>query len=106
MTTRTIVTAIGLGTALLLSACDGSKKADDGAADAGGRILDRSVTDDMLPYDTVRSRPPSAMMTDEPESGGASGNGARATGSAATDEADDATPADDSAGDEAAANDE
>jgi hypothetical protein len=105
VTTRTIVTAIGLGTALLLSACDGANKTDDGKADAGGRILDRSVTDDMLPYDTVRSRPPSAMMTDEPGSGVAAGNGARASGSAAPEEPDYAAPAEEAADEEVTSDD-
>ncbi|KQM19539.1 hypothetical protein [Novosphingobium sp. Leaf2] len=45
-----------LGTAVVLplSAC---KKTDDAPkAAAGGQLLERSVTDDMLPYDTVRSQ--------------------------------------------------
>ena len=91
MKTRTIVTALGLGSALLLAACDAKQQTEDGQADAGGRILDRSITDDMLPYDTVRSRPPAAQITPEPGSSGASGGSASATGgpadSAATDDA-------------------
>ena len=36
---------------------------------AGGKILDRSISDDMLPYDTLRSQPPLA----EPERAKAAG---------------------------------
>lgn len=45
---------LAAGAALSLSAC---KKADDKPkAAAGGDLLPRSVGDDMLPYDTVRSQ--------------------------------------------------
>lgn len=45
---------LGTAAALPLSAC---KKADETPkAAAGGQLLERSVTDDMLPYDTVRSQ--------------------------------------------------
>ncbi|MDE8652394.1 hypothetical protein [Novosphingobium album (ex Liu et al. 2023)] len=45
--------------ALALAGCGGEKKAT--SAQAGdGQILARSVSDDMLPYDTVRSQPPYA----------------------------------------------
>ena len=47
--------SIGLAVSLALAGC-GKDKAPDKAA-AGGEILPRSVTDDMLPYDTVRSQP-------------------------------------------------
>lgn len=110
MKTRTIVTALGLGSALLLAACDGQQKAEEGPVDAGGRILDRSVTDDMLPYDTVRSRPPAAEITAEPGSGGSSGGSASATGAAsdgaATDEPDDSDAAEDAGSEEGASNEE
>ncbi|GLK46556.1 MULTISPECIES: hypothetical protein [Novosphingobium] len=47
-------------TALALGGC--SKKADDQPkAAAGGELLPRSVSDDMLPYDTVKSQ---ASLTD------------------------------------------
>ena len=34
----------------------------DGAAKASGKILARSITDEMLPYDTVSSQPPRAKL--------------------------------------------
>ena len=44
-----------VGTALLLGGCN--KSADDQPkAAAGGDLLPRSASDDMLPYDTVRSQ--------------------------------------------------
>lgn len=101
MKTRTIVTggqALLVGTALLLSACDG-KKAANGPSDAGGRILSRSVTDEMLPYDTVRSRPPSAEMTEEVDRSGDAGgtrSAASSTDSESADETEDAAPAEES----------
>lgn len=45
--------------ALSLAACGGKQDADRQGT-AGGEILKRSVGDDMLPYDTVRSQPPLA----------------------------------------------
>lgn len=47
--------SLGLALSLALAGC-GKDKAPDKAV-AGGEILPRSVTDDMLPYDTVRSQP-------------------------------------------------
>lgn len=44
---------------LLLSACQGEEKAPS-AATAGGQVLPASVSDAMLPLDTVRSQPPLA----------------------------------------------
>lgn len=42
---------------LALGGC-GDKKDDTAKVAAGGEILPRSVSDEMLPYDTVRSQPP------------------------------------------------
>jgi hypothetical protein len=44
---------------LVLSACKGEEKAP-AAGTAGGEILPASVSDAMLPLDTVRSQPPLA----------------------------------------------
>lgn len=48
--------AFGLCTCAALGGC--GEKADSGAVQAakGGEVLPRSITDDMLPYDTVRSQ--------------------------------------------------
>lgn len=51
---------------LALSACDREQEpATKGVAQ--GKILERSISDDMLPYDTVRSQPP--RLEPEPEPG-------------------------------------
>ncbi|WP_098104201.1 hypothetical protein [Novosphingobium sp. PC22D] len=71
-----------LGASLaLLASCGGDKKASEGGAAAGGQILDRSVTDDMLPYDTVRSRRPLLA----PEAGQTGSGAAIAAGGTAAD---------------------
>lgn len=57
--------------ALALSACSGGGSQNQ-AARGGGEVLQGSVNDDMLPYDTVRSQPPLAA----PEASGAPGAGA------------------------------
>ena len=48
--------SLAMVAALALSACGKGKTPDH--AVAGGELLPRSVSDDMLPYDTVRSQPP------------------------------------------------
>jgi hypothetical protein len=62
-----IIFALGL----VLTGCDEPAAPD--RAGAGGEILEGSVSDDMLPYDTVRSQPPLAGLTgtatDEPGTG-------------------------------------
>lgn len=50
--------SLTFATALALGGC--GKEAADPNAQAGGEILPRSVSDDMPPYDTVRSQPPLA----------------------------------------------
>ncbi|WP_260924561.1 hypothetical protein [Novosphingobium sp. 9] len=47
--------ALVLGIAL--SGCNSAKKDDKNATAAGGELLPRSASDDMLPYDTVTSQP-------------------------------------------------
>lgn len=47
---------------LALGAC-GEKKEPARQDTAGGKILEHSINDDMLPYDTVRSQPPLAPKT-------------------------------------------
>jgi hypothetical protein len=50
---------------LCLSACDRGDNDARGTGKAEGQILPRSVTDEMLPYDTVRSQPPLAEAADD-----------------------------------------
>lgn len=55
---------------LALTACGGEKKADPVATAAGGDVLEGSVSDAMVPLDTVRSQPPLApRAADEGDSG-------------------------------------
>lgn len=44
---------------LVLAAC-GDKSSDDGARAASGEVLEGTISDEMLPVDTVRSQPPLA----------------------------------------------
>lgn len=60
MTIRFLAATLLAG--LALTGCGKEEKKE--AATAEGRILERSVTDDMLPYDTVRSQPPLALPED------------------------------------------
>lgn len=55
MKTLTVLT-LTLAATLALSGCKKDKNADQNAPAAGGQLLPRSVSDDMLPYDTVRSQ--------------------------------------------------
>lgn len=51
---------------LMLAACQGeAKKPDAGAQTAKGEILEGSISDAMLPVDTVRSQPPLAPKASE-----------------------------------------
>lgn len=75
---------------LVLSACQGEEKAP-AAGTAGGEILPASVSDAMLPLDTVRSQPPLA-----PRPGGAAADPAAdkvATDDKAEGKAEETTPA-------------
>ena len=58
--------AIMLALPLALAGCGGSD--DSGGATAAGEVLPGSVSDAMLPLDTVKSQPPPAPM---PEASGA-----------------------------------
>jgi hypothetical protein len=58
---------------LLLAGCNGEKKKAEDQRTAVGQILPASVSDSMLPYDTLRSQPPLAPQTE----GGAAKSKAR-----------------------------
>ena len=65
---RTALSFILLGTtAFALAACSEKEEAKRQET-AGGEILARSVSDDMLPYDTLRSQPP---LAPKPKANGA-----------------------------------
>lgn len=107
MTSQTVLPraalALVVAAALPLTGCNQEKQPAQAAA--AGEILPRSVTDDMLPYDTVRSQAspaaPAAMesgtSTDRrPAATGADANGSTAADSAADDagaQSDPVTPA-------------
>jgi hypothetical protein len=57
-----------LCTALALAGCGGDGKKETGGK-AGGEILPASVSDAMLPYDTVRSQAPLAPSAEGSEAG-------------------------------------
>lgn len=57
--------ALPIAASLLASCGDRDREAASHEMLAGGKILQRSISDDMLPYDTVRSQPPLA----KPEKG-------------------------------------
>ena len=68
MTFRLPATVTAL--ALLLSACgdDAAEELAEGEREAAAEVLDGSISDEMLPLDSVRSQPPS-----EDEDGGEDG---------------------------------
>jgi hypothetical protein len=69
-------------TLLLLSAC-GEKGKDAAQGSAGGEVLEGSISDAMLPLDTVRSQPPLAQQSGAP-GGKASGAGNASGGDSAS----------------------
>lgn len=92
-----VLPLLALAPLALLSACDGGG-ADD-TRTASGEVLEGTISDAMLPLDTVRSQPPLAKNTGAPGEDGAT--------PAATDAALDAETATQSEGEaEAPAGDE
>lgn len=59
-----------LAVCVALAACGDTETEDDGRT-AGGQVLEGSISDSMLPLDTVRSQPPLAKVTGTPGEGGA-----------------------------------
>ena len=79
------------GLALLaLAGCQDKKQAAPGQAKAGGEVLPGSVSDAMLPVDTVRSQPPLAPKS---EPGAAKGGKASASDKPSSDSPQEADPA-------------
>ncbi|KHK92520.1 hypothetical protein [Novosphingobium malaysiense] len=77
------VLTFAMAIALALAGCQKDKAPDEADA-AGGEILPRSVTDDMPPYDTVRSKAPPANPSTTP------GGKAEAPDDSASQDSDDA----------------
>ena len=67
---RTLLLASAAG---LLAGCGDDPQPEQGTADgrsAAGEVLEGSISDEMLPYGSLRSRPPLAEIGDIPESEG------------------------------------
>ena len=84
----TLRLALILGLPLALAACGGTEKKQKDQRTAAGEILPGSITDSMLPYDTVRSQPPLAPPAAAKDS--SKGSAAARPGAAASDPADPA----------------
>ena len=87
---RTTLTLASLGAAVLVLAGCGEKQQTERQDTAGGEILARSVGDDMIPYDTLRSQPPLAPKPKASGTGGADS----ADDAAQEDEASESAPPD------------
>lgn len=83
-----LILLAALGATLALGAC--KKDEDQPKAAAGGELLPRSVSDDMLPYDTVRSQ---ASLAEPEAAGGAADTGARPAADASESAGDEADAA-------------
>jgi len=77
---------------LMIAALGGCGKSDTKLptdAKAGGQILERSVTDDMIPYDTLRSQAPLAKQSGS--AGDGSGGSLEEAGSGGAGSGEDAS---------------
>lgn len=81
------IAAIAMGTCLL-AACDGGDTGSQASSgDATGEILEGTISDSMLPVDTVRSQPPLLQEAPTSESSGED-SGAAASDATASPSAD------------------
>lgn len=78
--------ALILAPILTLAACGGTEKNEKDRRTAAGEILPGSISDAMLPYDTVRSQPP--LAPPEAVKGSAKGAAAARPDAAASDAGD------------------
>ena len=76
---------------LALTGCGSAEKKDKDQRTAAGEILPGSISDAMLPYDTVRSQPP--LAPPEAAKGGPKGASAAKPDATASDAADAAAEA-------------
>lgn len=91
MTSPTLRSALTLALVLALAGCGGADKKDKDQRTAAGEILPGSISDAMLPYDTVRSQPP--LAPPETAKGSPKGETAARPDAAASDAADSAVEA-------------
>ena len=82
-----------LALCVLLAACGDAAEDDDGRT-AGGQVLEGSISDSMLPLDTVRSQPPLAKVTGTPSEGGAGAATPTAEATDATEDGEDSAVGD------------
>ena len=84
--------AATLGGALALAACGASGDTAEGGAAENSRILEGSVSDEMIPYEKLRSEPPAARVSEGESKGGGSGGGGAGAGApqASSGDAEDA----------------
>lgn len=76
---------LAAGAALLLGVSGCDKKDEAPKAAAGGQLLPRSVGDEMIPYDTLRSQAP----LKNPDAGLGGGDGGSSPSAAASDAAEE-----------------
>lgn len=65
---------LALATAWLGACGDNSRQASETIDRAEGEILERSIADDMLPYDSLRSQPPLADPEEAEKSAASAGS--------------------------------
>lgn len=83
--------ALILAPMLALAGCGGTERNEKDQRTAAGEILPGSISDAMLPYDTVRSQPP--LAPPETVKGGTKGAAAAQPDAAASDAGDPAVEA-------------
>lgn len=78
---------------IVLSACGGSGDGPAGGKTDNSRILEGSVSDEMIPYEKLRSEPPAAKIVESDGKGGKAPGAATSTGASPDPSPDTAEPA-------------
>lgn len=95
--TKTMRSCALLTIACALAACGGEKTGT--SADSGSnKVLEGTISDDMIPYDTLRSQPPAAKIVTDATGSPSSGSTRGAPDSNATAAAEQGEGTDDEAG--------
>lgn len=92
--TKTTRSCVLLAFACTLAAC-GSDKSGTSAASGSNEVLQGTISDEMIPYDTLRSQPPPAKIATEGTGSGSAATRAPAGGEAAEAAAQDGAAAND-----------